>query len=272
MASKDASQNRDVPPIAILGIGCRFPGGVADTESLWSLLAEGCDTWSETPPDRFNEQAFLHPNPDQDGAYSHRGGHFLQQDISAFDADFFQIPRVEASALDPEQRLSLETTYEALENAGLALERIRGSRTSVYFANFTHDYDRNIYKDPMEIPKYHTTGSGQAIISNRLSYFFDFKGPSMTLDTGCSGGIVAIHQACQSLRSRETDMSIAGGVNLIMSPDHMLALSKMQFVQRPFSNSNGLIQTACSTRMASRTHSTLEDLDMDVVRAVRLSF
>ncbi|KAI9665472.1 MAG: Type I Iterative PKS [Alyxoria varia] len=234
MATKDANQDRVVPPIAIIGIGCRFPGDVIDTETLWRLLSEGRDTWSETPPERFNERAFLHPHPDQHGAYSHRGGHFLRQDISAFDADFFKIPRPEALALDPEQRLSLETTYEALENAGITLEGIRGSQTSVYFANFTHDYDRNIYKDPMDIPNYHTTGSGQAIISNRLSYFFDLRGPSMTLDTGCSGGTVAIHQACQSLRTRETDTAIAGGVNMIMSPDHMLALSKMHML-----NENG---------------------------------
>lgn len=218
-------------PIAIIGIGCRLPGGVISTESLWKLLVEGRNVWSEVPSERYNESAFYHPNPENNGTTNHRGGHFLSQDISAFDAAFFNISPVEASAMDPQQRLLLETTYEAFDNAGIPMEKARGSNTAVYAAIFTRDYDRNIYKDPNSIPKYHATGSGEAILSNRISYTFDLKGPSMTLDTGCSGSMVALHQACQSIRSGESNMALACGVNLILNPDHMFGMSNLQYVR-----------------------------------------
>ncbi|KAL8994171.1 MAG: hypothetical protein Q9169_005790 [Polycauliona sp. 2 TL-2023] len=214
----------------MVGVGCRLPGGVHNTETLWKLLLEGRNAWSPVPKDRYNEVAFIHPSPDHMGTTNHHGGHFLHQDLAAFDADFFGISPAEAKAMDPQQRFLLETAYEAFEDAGITLEQLRGSSTAVYAANFTHDYDRNIYKDPLDIPKYHTTGCGDAILSNRISYVFDLKGPSMTLDTGCSGSMVALHQACQSLRSGESSLALACGVNLIMSPDHMIAMSNLQYV------------------------------------------
>lgn len=215
-------------PIAIIGVGCRFPGGITDPGSLWDVLAQGRNCWTPTPSDRFNEAGFLNPNDDDQGSYNHAGGHFLSGDISAFDAPFFNISSSEAEALDPQQRLALETTYEALENAGVPVSKIRGSQTAVFVAMFTRDYDRITYRDSGNIPKYHLTGSGEAILSNRISYVFDLKGPSMTLDTGCSGSLVALHQACQSLRTGESSMAIAGGVNLILDPDHMISMSNMQ--------------------------------------------
>lgn len=218
-------------PIAIIGIGCRLPGGVISTESLWTLLVEGRNVWTEVPEERYNESAFYHPDPENNGTTNHRGGHFLRQDISAFDAAFFNISPVEASTMDPQQRLLLETTYEAFDNAGIPMEKARGSNTAVYAAIFTRDYDRNIYKDPNRVPKYHATGSGEAILSNRISYTFDLKGPSMTLDTGCSGSMVALHQACQSIRSGESNMALACGVNIILNPDHMFGMSNLQYVR-----------------------------------------
>ncbi|KAL9122551.1 MAG: hypothetical protein Q9187_000894 [Circinaria calcarea] len=217
-------------PIAIIGIGCRLPGGVTNTEELWQLLLEGWNTWSSVPAQRFNEAAFYHPNPDNNGTTNHRGGHFITQDIAAFDTTFFGISPVEAQSMDPQQRLLLETTYEAFENAGIPAEAVRGSKTAVYNAMFTRDYDRNIYKDPSDIPKYQTTGSGEAIISNRISYIFDLRGPSMTLDTGCSGSMVALHLACQSLRTGESDMAVVSGVNLILNPDHMFGMSNLHML------------------------------------------
>lgn len=217
-------------PIAIIGMGCRFPGNATDPQKLWALLAEGRSCWTDVPTDRFNESAFYHPNPDAPGAHNHRGGHFLAQDIAAFDADFFGISSAEAQAMDPQQIILLETTYEALESCGASLDRIRGSNTAVYIAMFSRDYDRNLYKDTDDIPKYHTTGTGEAILASRISYIFDLKGPSMTLDTGCSGSLVALHQACQSLRAREVDMAIVGGVNLIIGPDQMTGMSNVQYV------------------------------------------
>ena len=131
-------------PIAIVGIGCRLPGNICDTESLWSVLASAKNTWSSVPPERFNEAAFYHPNPANDGTTNHRGGHFLSQknDIAAFDAGFFGMSAAEAQATDPQQRLLLETTYEAFENAGIPMKQIRGSDTAVFTAMFTRDYDR----------------------------------------------------------------------------------------------------------------------------------
>ena len=215
-------------PIAIIGIGCRLPGNIATTEELWEFLAKGQSAWSPVPNDRYNETSFYHPDPDHNGTTNHRGGHFLSQDISAFDAAFFGVSPNEARAMDPQQRLLLETTYEAFESAGISKDVAQGSDTAVYTAMFTRDYDRNVYKDPSNIPKYHVTGSGDAIMSNRISYIFNLKGPSMTIDTGCSGSMVALHQACQSLQIGESSMALASGVSLMLNPDHMFGLSSLQ--------------------------------------------
>ncbi|TAQ84788.1 hypothetical protein B7494_g6896 [Chlorociboria aeruginascens] len=217
-------------PIAVVGIGCRLPGGATDTTKLWDLLYEGRSAWSDVPEDRFSWKSFYHPSPEADGAHNHRGGHFLKQSMSSFDAGYFGIPALEAQAIDPQQRLLLETTVEALENAGMPLENLRGSDTGVYIAMFSRDYDRNLFKDPADLPKYHLTGVGEAIVANRISYLLDLRGPSMTLDTGCSGSMVALHLACQSLRTRESRVTVAGGSNLILSPDHMLTMSQLQML------------------------------------------
>lgn len=214
-------------PIAIIGIGCRFPGNVTDTESLWRLLAEGKSAWSPAPADRYNADTFYHPKSDNNGTTNHKGGHFLAENVAAFDAAFFGISPLEAQAMDPQQRLLLEVSYEAFENAGVPIDDVRGSDTAVYAAVFTKDYDRNLYRDTSDIPKYHTTGTGEAIISNRISYTFNLNGPSMTIDTGCSGSMVALHQACQSIRTRESSMALACGVNLILNPDHMIGMSNL---------------------------------------------
>ncbi|PGH16655.1 hypothetical protein AJ80_05157 [Polytolypa hystricis UAMH7299] len=221
----------DIPiPIAVIGIGCRLPGGANTPEALWRMLAEGRDGWAEVPTDRFNWRSFLHPDAEMQGMHNHRGGHFLSQDISAFDSSFFNIPPFECEAIDPQQRIQLEVAYESLENAGVSIDRIRGSNTAVYVATFSQDYAQMQFKDLDDLPKYHMTGTGTAIMSNRISYVFDLKGPSMSIDTGCSGGLVAIHQACQSLRSGECEMALAGGVNLLLSPDLMIPMSLMHIL------------------------------------------
>ncbi|KAM0158453.1 hypothetical protein ACHAPG_004132 [Botrytis cinerea] len=217
----------DFEPIAIVGISCRFPAGANSPEELWSLISQGKSAWSDVPEDRFNWKSFLHPSSDVVGTINSRGGHFIDQDIRTFDAGFFGIPPAEANAMDPQHRLQLETAYEALENAGISLEKVRGSSTSVYVAIFNRDYDRMMFKDTNDIAKYHLLGSGEAIASNRISYTFDLKGPSMTVDTGCSGSLVALHQACQGLRSGDTNMALVGGTSLILSPDTMVPMSRM---------------------------------------------
>lgn len=219
-------------PLAIIGIGCRLPGDATNPEKLWDLLSEQRSCWTKVPEDRFNESAFFGPNPDASGSHNHRGGHFLSQDIAAFDAEFFSISPAEARSMDPQQKILLETTYEAFESCGRPLESLQGSNTGVYAAVFSRDYDRIVYTDKDDIPRYQTTGTGDAILANRISYAFDLKGPSMTLDTGCSGSLVALHQACQSLRIGETDMAVAAGVNLILSPDAMIGMTSLQCVEK----------------------------------------
>jgi acyl transferase domain-containing protein len=215
-------------PIAIVGIGCRFPGGANSPEELWQLLSEGRDAWSEVPADRFNEAAFHHPDQDVNGTISHRGGHFLSGDISRFDPSFFGISSIEAQTMDPQQRLQLETVFEALENAGIRPNQIRGTDTSVHMAIFARDYDRMMYKDTEDLGKYHMTGIGEALLSNRISYVFDLKGPSMTIDTGCSGSMVALHNACRSIENRESSLALVGASNLILSPDQMMPMTALQ--------------------------------------------
>ncbi|KAF2262952.1 putative polyketide synthase [Lojkania enalia] len=216
--------------IAVIGIGCRFPGGSNNTEDLWSILSRGLNTWTDVPEDRFRWESFYHPSPERQGCMNHRGGHFIQQDVSTFDADFFGISPLEAKAVDPQQRLLLETSYEAMEDASIPIDKFKGSATAVYAATFANDYDRMLSKDPNDLTPYHLVGTGSATFANRISHAFDLTGPSVTIDTGCSGSLVAVHQACQSLRSFESDMAIAGGAVLILNPDHMIAMSPLQIL------------------------------------------
>ncbi|KAI0896476.1 putative polyketide synthase [Annulohypoxylon nitens] len=212
-------------PIAIIGMGCRYSAGIDSPEALWSVVAEGRDGWTEVPPDRFNEESFYHPDPDAPGAMNHKGGHFIDQTIAAFDASFFSISSVEAEALDPQHRVMLEVSWEAIENAGIPLQKFRGSDTGVYVAMFSHDHEQISHKDPLSFTRYHDTGMSQALLANRVSYVFDLHGPSIMLDTACSGSLVAVHSACQSLRCGEAKMALAGGVNMIFSPDQMAQMS-----------------------------------------------
>jgi acyl transferase domain-containing protein len=208
--------------LAVIGIACRFAGGANDPDKLWNLLEGGRSAWSGVPADRFDDASFR--RSDSTAGFNHHGGHFLDQDVRAFDADFFGIPPGEAHAIDPQARIQLETAYEALENAGIPLENVRGSSTSVFVAIFSRDYDRMQYKDPETLNRYTMLGTGDAILSNRISYVFDLRGASMTIDTGCSGSLVALHQACQSLRMGESDMALVGGTNLILSPEAMISM------------------------------------------------
>jgi acyl transferase domain-containing protein len=221
-----AQYNQDA--VAIIGMGCRFPGGANSPEQLWKLLSEGRDAWSKVPANRFNESAFHHPEQDINGTISHQGGHFLDQDASRFDPSFFGISSLEAQSMDPQQRLQIETAYEALENAGIPLSKIQGTDAAVYMAIFARDYDHLMRKDVDDFGKYHMTGVGDAILANRISYAFDLKGPSMTIDTGCSGSLVALHNACRSIQAGDASLALVGASNLILSPDQMMPMTLLQ--------------------------------------------
>jgi amino acid adenylation domain-containing protein len=196
-------------PIAIIGLGCRFPGAAGPVE-FWNLLAHGRDGTTETPADRWTTN-------DSHGTLPPRSG-FLDR-VDLFDADFFGISPREAQRLDPQHRLLLEVTWEALEDAGHAPERLAGSRVGVFVGISTNDYARLVERDDREGDAYLLTGNAASVAANRLSYAFDFRGPSLAVDTACSSSLVAVHLACQALRRGEATLAIAGGVNLILSPE-----------------------------------------------------
>ncbi|EXK33530.1 hypothetical protein FOMG_10801 [Fusarium oxysporum f. sp. melonis 26406] len=217
-------------PIAITGISTRFPGGADTPEALWRMISKGKSAWSKVPEDRFALDAFYHPDPDRNGAMNVVGGHFLDEDIACFDAPFFGISRNEAKAMDPQQRLQLESAYEALENAGISIDQASGTKTSVHIGVFNKDYADIMCRDPETGPLYQATGNGQSILSNRISYVFNLKGPSVTVDTACSSSLVGLHLAVQGLRMGEAEQAIVGGTNLIFSPDIMVAMSLLGFL------------------------------------------
>ncbi|CAI7640288.1 unnamed protein product [Penicillium glandicola] len=212
-------------PIAIVGLATRFPQQATTAEGLWELLLEGRSTWSSIPKERFNSDAFYHPDPEHGGTFHVQGGHYLSEEPAYFDGSFFNITKNELLTLDPQQRLVLENVYHALENAGIPLTSAVGSNTSVFVSGFNHDYLGILNSDPETTLKYKPTGVTNAILSNRVSWFFDFKGPSMTVDTACSSSLVALHLAVQSLRARETNMAVVSGVSILENPVESIGMS-----------------------------------------------
>ncbi|EKG09667.1 Beta-ketoacyl synthase [Macrophomina phaseolina MS6] len=191
------------------------------------MLVKGRSAWSKVPSSKWNHLAHYHPSSERAGSTFIKGGHFLKENGKHFDAAFFNITRTEAMSMDLQQRIAMENVYEALENAGLRLEDVRGSKTSVFAGAFTDDTRAILNEDPDILPKYKTTGTSNSIISNRVSWFYDFKGCSLTLDTACSSSLVAFHLACNDLRQGASDMSIVCGVNVIESPETMYRMSNL---------------------------------------------
>jgi acyl transferase domain-containing protein/NADPH:quinone reductase-like Zn-dependent oxidoreductase/ubiquinone/menaquinone biosynthesis C-methylase UbiE/acyl carrier protein len=213
--------------IAIIGLGCRFSGGATDAASLWDVLLKGESTWSEIPESRFDKDKIFHPNPEKRGLSNVRGGHFLDQDLAVFDAPFFNLSEKVASSMDPQYRMELEVVYEAIENAGLSLQDLQGSKTAVFAGACFRDYHDSLIRDPETLPQSFMTGNGGAMASNRISHFFDLRGPSMTVDTGCSTTLTALHLAVQSLRTHESDFAIVSGASLAINPDMFISLSDL---------------------------------------------
>ncbi len=204
-------------PIAIIGIGCRFPGGADTPDHLWSLLRNGVDAITEIPKSRWDMAKY-------DGLMPNYGG-FIKQ-VDQFDASFFGISPREATSLDPQQRLLLEVSWEALEHAGLNPEALRGSDTGVFVGIFTNDYQLLQVKQNDDPHLYMSTGTASATASGRLSYFFGFQGPAVSVDTASSSSLVSFHLAVTSLTSRECDLALASGVNLMLAPDLSIAFAK----------------------------------------------
>jgi 8-amino-7-oxononanoate synthase len=210
-------------PIAIIGIGCRFPSA-NNPETFWKLLQDGVDAITEVPKSRWNVEDFYDPDLTQPDKANTRWGGFLEQ-IDRFDPQFFGIAPREAISMDPQQRLLLEVAWEALEDAGKIPEQLAGTQTGVFVGIGTHDYSVMLWQSPVNDP-YATTGTGNCIAANRISYLFDFKGPSLAIDTACSSSLVAVHLACQSLWQRESTLALAGGVNVLLLPSVMVGFAK----------------------------------------------
>ncbi len=212
-------------PIAIVGMGCRFPGGADDPHRYWALLDQGQDVIREAPLDRWNNASYFDPDPQAKGKISTRNGGFLA-DPKQFEPEFFGISPREAASMDPQHRLLLEVTWEALEDAGLAPDRLMGSQTGVFMGIAGIDGMLHIYREHDKIDAYAATGNVHSVASGRLSYVLGLRGPCLSVDTACSSSLVSLHLACQSLRSRECDAALAGGVNRIHTPEISISFSK----------------------------------------------
>ncbi|MFJ4918741.1 type I polyketide synthase [Streptomyces sp. NPDC088725] len=232
-------------PIAIIGMSCRFPGQVRSPEQLWELLAEGTDTLSPLPADRGWDPGVYHPDPERAGKTYAGAGGFLDG-VAEFDPGFFGISPREAVSMDPQQRMLLELTWEAFERAGLDPASLRGSTTGTFVSAFPQEYGTGVSEDS---DGYQLTGTMPSVLSGRLAYLFDFSGPSVTVDTACSSGLVAIHMACQSLRSGETSLALAGAATVLSAPDVLVSLSRHR-VLAPDGRSKAFAESADGMGMA----------------------
>ncbi|KAJ5425434.1 hypothetical protein N7465_000504 [Penicillium sp. CMV-2018d] len=217
----------DNMPIAIIGMGCRFPGGIDSPRALWELCATARNTWSEIPRERFSSEGFYHPRTENLGSFNCKGAHFLDEDVSEFDAAFFNFTADMSNSMDPQLRMLLETVFEALESAGLPLDQIAGSRTSVFAGTCFRDYHDMLMRDTDNLPRHFLSGNMMTMTANRISHFFDLTGPSVSVDTACSTALTALHLACQTLRTREASMAIIGGANLLLDLGTFIGLSNL---------------------------------------------
>ena len=270
----ESSQATLSEPIAIVGLGCRFPGDVNSSDALWDFIAARRSAVTTVPEDRW--QAFDDGSVQtaQALAATTRWGSFLS-DVAGFDADFFGITPREADYIDPQQRLVLEVAVEALEHAGIPAESLQRSQTGVFLGACVSEYGFLASRDLAQVDAWTGTGGALSIIANRLSYFLDVRGPSLTIDTACSSSLVAIHLACQSLRTGQSELAIAGGVNLLLSPvvtrsfDQAEAMSPTGACHAFDAAADGFVRgEGCGVAVLKRLSDALRDGDR-VVAVVR---
>ncbi|KAL4883830.1 hypothetical protein BJY04DRAFT_216165 [Aspergillus karnatakaensis] len=225
-----ATATKVVEPIAIIGSGCRFPGGATSPSRLWNLLKDPRTVASKPPATHFDIDSFYHENPSHPGTTNTREAYFLSDDPQPFDASFFNISAVEAESMDPQQRQVLEVVYESLEDAGLCLDSLQGSPTGIFCGVMGNDWEESLSVDSKLQPRLTATGAARSIIANRVSYFFDWHGPSVVIDTACSSSMVALHLAVTALQQQECSLALATGVNLLQSPKVFVSTAKIQML------------------------------------------
>lgn len=227
-AAQSSGSAPQLQPIAIVGMSCRLPGGVSSPGDFWKMLCRARSGWSKIPEDRFNAAAYNHPNPDKKGCFNSQGGYFLKDDISMFDAGFFDITKKEAESMDPAQRLILECTYEALENAGIPKESVAGRKVGVFVGGNYNEHRTSNLRDLDHMPAFDATGNQGAFLAGRLAYYFNLRGPTFTVDTACSSSMHALHLAVQSIRSGESEQAIVAASHLITQPDIWVSMAKLR--------------------------------------------
>ncbi|KAI0456760.1 polyketide synthase-like protein [Xylaria acuta] len=216
----------DDDPVCITGMACRLPGDVKSPLQMWDFMMQSRSARSPVPEVRFNVKGFHHPDGSRAGVMAADGGYFIQHDVRQFEAEFFELNNLEAMYMDPQQRQLLEVTYECLESAGLSLDQVSGTNTGVFVGNFTLDYQTMQARDPEYGSRYTATGTGTAIMANRISHVFNLHGPSFTIDTACSSSIYCLHNAIRAIQSHDCDGAIVAAANLITSPEQHLGTMK----------------------------------------------
>jgi len=224
-AQLDEVESARTEPIAIIGLGLRYPGDADTPESFWRVLRDGVDAISDVPLERWNIDDFYDADMNAPGKMTTRGGGFIKN-IDQFEPQFFGISPREAVSMDPQQRLLLEVTWKALENAGQSPDSLIESKTGVFVGMSTNDYGRLVASEIDNIDVYYATGNNYSVAAGRISYILGLQGPAVVVDTACSSSLVAIHLAAQSLRSGESSLAIAGGVNVILAPETNVNFSK----------------------------------------------
>nr|VFK54053.1 MAG: myxalamid-type polyketide synthase MxaB [Candidatus Kentron sp. TUN] len=227
-------RDNNVEPVAIIGMGCRFPGDAENLQAFWNMLCEGRDGVVEVPPDRWDPRRFYDPDPNKPAKTYVKHGAYLRQPIDQMDALFFGISPREAESLDPQQRILLEVVWEALEDAGLTAEQLAGSATGIFMGGFIIDhigFSSNFLNRHL-LNTYSAVGFTHTILSARIAYILDLHGPCLTMDTACSSSLVALHQACQSIRALESELALVGGVNVMHRAETPTAMCKSQFLAR----------------------------------------
>ncbi|MBK7137869.1 MAG: polyketide synthase, partial [Bacteroidetes bacterium] len=265
----NVEREKSFEPIAIIGMAMRFPGDITNGKRYWEVLETGFDAITDIPNNRFNAKELYTENPDESGKITLKQGGFLN-DIDKFDGSFFDISYTELENLDPQQRLGLEVTYEALENAGLDVKKLVDSDTSVFAGITNIDYQSKSFRTGDFTSINHYSYSGQALCANsgRISYLLGLQGPSVTIDTACSSSLVATDMAVKSLRNNDSSLSIVTACNLILDPEltiyfsHLNALSKNSRCKSFSNEGNGFVRSeGCATIILKRLSDAQRDGD-----------